>query len=248
MIFASTVNGLRLRAGPSVAADPLSYRCTGNDGEIPVDCAAPLTIDAGRTMIAFDGPVAAEGYDWYLIVLLGTQAGTGQLGWVATPQQGDPWLESATVECPSAAPDAAAVVRMGAATAVHCFQNDQLTLEGWVVTGFGCNVDGTFEPTWLAHPCANMSVISSTSPPLLGDQPLLIHYPAPGVANPTLTYSDGQQVRIVGHYDDEAAADCAIEPADDTGPNGRTIEASDPAADVAVCRMRFVVTEVTPLP
>ena len=37
---------------------------------------------------------------------------------------------------------------------------EELTLEGFVVNGFGCNVQGTFEPEWLAHPCANMSFIS----------------------------------------------------------------------------------------
>ena len=65
---------------------------------------------------------------------------------------------------------------------------------------------------------------------------------------PTLTYNDGQQVRIVGHYDVPAAVECAIEFADPRRPDGRTFEAYDSAADVAACRMHFVVTEVTQLP
>jgi hypothetical protein len=137
---------------------------------------------------------------------------------------------------------------MGRAMAVHCYQGRELMLEGWVVTGFGCNVGGTFEPTWLAHPCANMSYVRSTPTPSMGDQPLFLHYPAPSVTNPTLTCDDGQEVQIVGHYDDPAAVECVIEPADPPSLDGRTVEASDPAADVALCRMLFVVTEVTLLP
>lgn len=247
-IFTSAVNGLRLRAGPSVAAEPLSYRCTGIYVQVPGDCTDPIAIDAGRTMVVFDGPVAADGFDWYLVVMPGTELGAGQLGWVATPHQGDAWLVRSELECPTSAPDPTAMVAMGVAMPVHCYQGRELTLEGWVVTGFGCNVGGTFEPTWLAHPCANMSYIRSTPTPSMGDQPLFLHYPAPGVTNPTLTYNDGQQVRIVGHYDDPAAVECVIESADPPRLDGRTFEASDPAADVAVCRMRFVVTEVTPLP
>lgn len=67
------------------------------------------------------------------------------------------------------------------------------------------------------------------------------------MTNPTLTYNDGQHVRIVGHYDDPSAVECVIESADPPGLDGRTFEANDSAADVAVCRMRFVVTEVTPV-
>ena len=247
-IFASTVDGLRLRAGPSLAAEPLSYRCTGNYVQLPADCTDAIAIDAGRTMVVFDGPVAADGFDWYLVVMPGREPGADQLGWVATPHQGDAWLVRSELECPASAPDPTAMAAMGVTMPVYCYRGRELTLEGWVVTGFGCNVGGTFEPTWLAHPCANMSYIRSTPTPSMGDQPLFLHYPAPGVTNPTLTSNDGQHVRIAGHYDDPAARGCVIEPADPPRLDGRTFEASDPTADVAVCRMRFVVTEVTPLP
>jgi hypothetical protein len=248
-IVASAVNGLRLRAGPSLAAEQLSYRCTGIYVQVPADCTEPIAISAGRTMVRFDGPVAADGFDWYLVAMPGTEPGADQLGWVATPQQGDPWLVPSELECPDAAPDPAAMVAMGLVMPIHCYHARELTLVGWVVTGFGCAGMGTFEPAWLAHPCANMSYIRSTPTPAMGDQPLFLHYPGPGVTNPTLTYEDGQQVRIVGHYDDPAATDCVIEP-DPNEPAlaDRNVSASDPAADVAVCRMRFVVTEVTPLP
>lgn len=249
-IFASTVDGLRLRAGPNLAAQPLSHRCTGNYVQLPADptdCTDPIAIDAGRKMVVFAGPVAADGFNWYLGVLTGREPGADQLGWAATPLDGDAWLVPSELECPASAPDVLAIA-MERAMPAYCYQGRDMTLEGWVVTGFGCNVMGTFEPTWLAHPCANMSYIRATPPPPMGDQPIFLHYPAPGVTNPTLTYDDNQRVRIVGHYDDPAASECVIEPTDPLRADGRVFEASDPAADRAVCRMRYVVTEVTLLP
>lgn len=237
-IFSSAVNGLRLRAGPSTAAELVASR-PGTD-------AGPITIDAGQTLAALEGPVASDGFDWYLVQpIIGR--GFGQLGWAATPQVGDAWLVPGELECPPAPADLMASIAIAPAAALYCSGGGDLSLEGYVVTGFGCNVTGTFEPEWLAHPCANMSFIS---PAPLSERPtrqLFLHYPAPGVPNPTLSYSDEQLVRIVGHYDDPAAAGCVIEP-DELDPNAPSYGASDPAADVAECRLRFVVTEVTPLP
>jgi hypothetical protein len=213
----------------------------------PADCTDPIAIDAGRTMVVFAGPVAAHGFEWYLVVVTGREPGADQLGWVATPLEGDAWLVPSELECPGSAPDVITIA-MERAMPAYCYQGRELTLEGWVATGFGCNVGGTYAPTWLAHPCANMSYIRSTPTPPMGDQPMFLHYPAPGVTNPTLIYNDGQHVRIVGHYDDPAAVECVIEFADSSRLDGRTFEASDPAADVAMCRMRFVVIEVTTLP
>lgn len=237
-ITSSTVDGLRLRAGPSLAADVVEF-LTGNP--------AVRRIDAGQLLAALDGPVASDGYDWYLVQVIGGGPGSERLGWAATPQEGDAWLVPSELECPAAPPGLEATMAMGPAAALYCSDGEDLRLEGYVVTGFGCNVMGNFEPMWLAHPCANMSFIS---PAPLGtiDRPTFLHYPAPGVTNPTLTFSDDQVVRIVGHYDDAAAAGCVIEPADDLDPGSPGYAASDPAADVAVCRLRFVVTEVMALP
>lgn len=237
-IFSSTVDGLRLRAAPSIAADVVEFR-VGNP--------AVTRIDAGQLVVALDGPVGNDGFNWYLLQVVGGGPGSELLGWAATPQSGDAWLIPSELECPAAPPDLTAIMAMGPAAALYCSDGDDMTLEGYVVTGFGCNVMGNFEPMWLAHPCANMSFIS---PDPLGtiDRPAYLHYPAPGVTNPTLTFGDDDIVRITGHYDDPAAADCVIEPADEPDPGEPLFAASDPAADVAVCRLRFVVTEVTLLP
>jgi hypothetical protein len=206
-----------------------------------------VTIDAGWTVVALAGPVAADGYDWYLVQLTPEYAGSARLGWAANPQSGDEWLVPAAFDCPGTPPDLAGAIDLEAPLLLHCFGDDDLTLEGYVVTGFGCNVMGTFEPAWLAHSCANMSFISpvATSD---GDGQLFLHYPAPGVTNPTLEVSAGQAVRIRGHFDDAAATDCVMEGTDETAETAAYGAARDPIADVAQCRLRFVVTEVSVLP
>lgn len=117
-VLTAAVNGLRLRQGPSLAADPLVYRCTGNFVEVPADCSAPIAVGAARTMVVFDGPVAADGFAWYLVMLTGREPGAGQLGWAATPEDGDAWLVPAELECPTSAPDVDALAAMGRSNGV----------------------------------------------------------------------------------------------------------------------------------
>ncbi len=87
---------------------------------MPADCSEAIASDAGRTMVVFDGPVAADGFDWYLVVLTGREPGSDQLGWAATPQDGDAWLVPSQYECPASAPDVNVIVAMGGATPGYC--------------------------------------------------------------------------------------------------------------------------------
>lgn len=239
-VLQSTVNGLQLRTGPSISAAPFEFPC-GRGG-----CGERVLIDAGWTMLALSGPVAADGYDWYLVQLTPEYPGSAHLGWAATPQTGDDWLVPSVYDCPSSPPGLDAAIELGALRLLYCFGAAELSFDGYVVTGFGCNVTGTFEPAWLAHPCANMSFIS----PVRGsNDAIFLHYPAPGVTNPTLELSEGQGVRIRGHFDDLAARNCVMEYAGGAAFDpSASIAPWDAAADVALCRMRFVVTKVTVLP
>jgi hypothetical protein len=233
-LLASTVNGLQLREGPTVAATPFQFPCNPAGG-----CTDPVVVNAGWTVMAFDGPIAADGYDWYLVQLDAGYPGSAHVGWAATPQSGDPWLVPADDECPSEVPDLETAIATGPLRLLYCFGDEPLSFEGYVVQGFGCNVIGRFEPEWLAHPCANMSFISPVASSD-GDGRLFLHFPAPGVTNPTLELNAGQRVRIVGHFDDPAAKTCVIE--------ADTVTAADPAAGIARCRARFAVTEVDAIP
>ena len=210
----------------------------------PSGCTDRVLIDVGWRMVALAGPVTADAYDWYLVQLFPEHPGSAHLGWAASPPSGDAWLIASQFECPAAQPDLAGAIAMGAALLLYCFGDEEMSFEGSVVTGFGCNVMGTFAPEWLAHPCGNMSFISP-----VGDSSdeLFIHYPALGVTNPTLELNHGQRVRIQGHFDDPAAMSCVAEYPDEADTTQST-SARDAAADVAQCRMRFVVTEVTLVP
>lgn len=239
-LLQSTVDGLQIRTGPSLSAALFEFPCG------PAGCGQRVLINAGWTMVALSGPVAADGYDWYLVQLTPEYPGSAHLGWAATPESGDDWLVPAAYPCPSSAPTLDAAIELGALRLLYCFGAEELSFDGYVVTGFGCNVVGTFEPAWLAHPCANMSFVSAEQG---SNDHLFLHYPAPGVINPTLELSDGQAVRIRGHFDDTAAVGCVMEydTAAEVEPSG-TITAWDVAADMAQCRMRFVVTGVTVVP
>jgi hypothetical protein len=199
----------------------------------------PVVVNAGGRVLAFDGPVAADGYDWFLVQLDAAPPGSLYLGWAATPQAGDPWFVPADYECPSEEPDLNAAIAIGSLALLYCYGDEPLSFEGYVVQGFGCNVIGDFEREWLAHPCANMSFISPVASSD-GDGLLFLHYPAPGVTNPTLELNAGQLVRIVGHFDDPAAETCVMQ--------ADTVTAGDAAAAVARCRARFAVTGVEVLP
>lgn len=235
MFLASTVDGLRLRIGPDLEAPALVFPCNP-----AVACNDPVTMNDGWKALALAGPVAEDGYDWYLVLLDPVHPGSAHLGWAATPHSGDPWLVPAEYECPDGAVDLETAISMTAVPLLYCSGDEPLTFDGYVVQGFGCNVMGTFEPDWLAHPCANMSYISPVAA-TDGAGLLFLHYPAPGVTNPTLELDAAQHVRITGHFDDPAAQGCSISPDDEPEI---AMTARDAIADVAVCRMRFVVTEV----
>jgi hypothetical protein len=201
-------------------------------------------LNAGWKALALAGPIAADNYDWYLVQLEAGHPGSGHMGWASTPQSGDPWLVITDFECPAETVDLAEAIGIGAVGLLYCFGDTPLTVDGFVVTGFGCMVMGEFEPSWLAHPCANMSVISphATSD---GNGQLFWHYPVPGVINPTVELEAGRLVRIVGRFDHPSAATCAMEAADERDQDPALLRApTDAAADVAQCRLRFAVSEV----
>jgi hypothetical protein len=237
----STADGLHLRTRPSLAAGPFTFQCNPVGG-----CTERVVINDGWTMVALSGPVAADGYDWYLLQLTPEHPGSAHLGWAATPPTGDGWLVSSNFDCPSSPPALDVAIRLGPPRLLYCYGAEELSFDGYVVTGFGCNVMGTFEPAWLAHPCANMSFIS----PVEGsNDALFLHFPRPGTVNPTLELHEGQAVRIRGHFDDPAALSCTMEYADEAEMDPvASLYARDAAADVAQCRLRFVVAEVTVVP
>ena len=79
---------LRVRSKPGVSKDSTKLE--------------PLLQD-GVQVVVLDGPVQASGYDWYLVqpTIPSDTAEQYPFGWVAAAgKDGEPWIESKTVECP----------------------------------------------------------------------------------------------------------------------------------------------------
>ena len=72
-------DGLRVRSRPEVSAD--SKKLT------------PL-LAAGSRMLVVNGPVPADGYDWYEV-----RADNDLFGWVAAGKDGEDWIAPAAANC-----------------------------------------------------------------------------------------------------------------------------------------------------
>lgn len=212
--------GLVVRSAPGV----------GGDSEI-----FDWMLDAPTLLYVFDGPVSADGYEWYQVMpsrvdYLPSPYG---VGWVAAAgKDGEPWIRPATPTCPRPTTDGlAALSGLGA---LACFSDLLLEVEG---TLGGCMArDPAVFPAepwqtrcWLApFDCCPQVIPYPTGLPTWFE------------TGGSLPFEGQQSSRLIGHFDDPSAGNCP-----DTAPDG--------AAPVPegwgrfVCRTGFVVTDVVPL-
>lgn len=226
------VDGLRLRAGPSVDAELLD--------ELP----------AGRILlVGFQiernawGPVAAGGLSWYPVVPIGPIAELPPLsggpivaerdlaGWVAAGDDVEPFVELLDARCPAGEPDLAMIEAMLPWERLACFGGRQIALDGT----YGCGAcDGTFpgsfEPAWLAFPLT-LDFLSVDAGERIG--PFSLRFPPGGPPAPEV----GSIVRVVGHFDDPAGTGCTVSP-------GEPPAAIDAVAAELTCREQFVVESI----
>lgn len=86
-----------VREAPGRQSARVIQPCTGDGGPCP-----PLLF--GRTngiedVFIVDGPVAADGYDWYLAAS-GTSLFPEYIGWIPAGDAAGPWVVPATPDCP----------------------------------------------------------------------------------------------------------------------------------------------------
>ena len=142
--------------------------------------------------------------------------------------------------CPPLPTDALNLLTVDAPAAVRCHGAAETTVRAFVADCpdcFGGVPEDVYEPRWLADYSAPSLLISPLENGQWGGSSLAIH--------PSLTYDAdwiGQEVELTGHFDDPASADCRWLPAAHSAP-WRIV----PAETVNACRLRFVVTAVTPL-
>ena len=217
---------------------------TGDDSEI-----YPGALDAPVLLFVVDGPVAASGYDWYLVQPF-TLAKPAPLwpampfGWVAAEgRDGEDWIALADLECPR--PTFQSVADLSSAARLACYGDAPITIEA-DLRGQDAVIPGVTSPHWLLD-AGYMLVPSGTFEPDKSDLPyLFVHITddVPGQGG-MLDLPPGSPVRVEGHFDDPAAQTCVrggLLPGEDPAS---TPEPLTPESVVLQCRWQFVVTVVT---
>jgi hypothetical protein len=206
--------GVRVRSLPSVDDVSIKYE--------------PLLL-RGDEVFVIGGPVAGDGYDWYLVQSL-SDGGQGPFGWVSfASREGDPWIEDvAKTDCPTLPRDARQLGVILDEVLIHCLGDKDITFE--MEAGVSCFPDDPrlIEHDWLGLEC---SMLWGDACGTCGLR--IAAHPDAGIDMPE---RDHARWSIRGHFDDPAAAECAPGPDDDTG----RIE----QAAVHTCRTTFVLTKL----
>ena len=198
------------------------------------------TIDQGDLVVVnstLRGPVEAEGFVWYPVIDLdttdlsevtGRRQQLGYLGWMVVGNGTEDFVEPVAPRCPTGDPDLAALDKMLEWEHLACFGDRSITVEGT----FGCPLCdgvmvGSYEPAWLASPL-NFNYLSVDLK--VQEGPFTLHFGPNGPAAP----ERGSIIRVTGHFDDAAAAECVIK----AGVEEIRI---DSVVENLHCRSQFVV-------
>lgn len=221
-VVAVVTDGLRVRGLPSTGDDSVKFERLLNRGDL---------------LFIVDGPVEADGYEWYLVqALLDGQESDGPFGWVAAgARDGTPWIDDVDDTACPVLPDGA--MRLGTTPPeilLHCFGSSEIEFE--LDANVGCiaeNARSGVEPSWFSQGCFLLSgdACGSCGLDLASD-------PASGVRIPEL---ESARWLFRGHFDDAAAAECRSA----FPPSGDTILPDEVV--VHFCRTRFVLTALTRL-
>jgi hypothetical protein len=202
---------------------------TGRDSEI-----YEPSLSAPMLLWVLDGPVGADGYEWYRVIRFEefyTDIGLSgpDVGWVAAGgKDGDAWIAPWTGTCPAATADE--LLERSRLVALACFGNRELTLEG---TFRDCAGHGPGHlPSWLGEASCLLVPFGYQAQLPAG---FVFHQGAPAQV------SQDEAVRVTGHYNDPAALTCARNPGLQAGYE------TPPELIVLGCRAKFVATEITPM-
>jgi hypothetical protein len=227
--FAEVVaDRLVMRVAPGLASDVLQY---GQGGDHPPGTVFP-TATIGRDtewrlVYLLDGPVAADGYDWYRVAA--TRLGDSYPeygGWIAAGDAQDPWLVQTDVPCPAAPVQLADVTltAMPRMTAIYCLGRQELILRGYYTEDPEAHLAPREcdEAAWLLCD-VGWHTLRVLEAPWAGDGNALDVRPHPemGPMPPRQSW-----IEVTGQFDHPAAAECGD---------------GQPGSDLW-CRWSFVVT------
>jgi hypothetical protein len=203
----------------------------------------PNRIQAGEHLLILDGPVSADGFDWYEVGLE-TDPRFHQLpipvGWVAGGPASDPWLEVVSSECQK--PRIDRLIAMSPISRIGCHP-DPIEFAAFGATvrpdaGLGGACLPGDAPDWLVCDNINYSFVNPDGGTSWG---FLLHFdPKVGLDPTGLTpaRTPAPHWAIRGHFNDKAAADCM------TDEDPTSLEAR---SQWLTCAARFVVETMDPV-
>jgi hypothetical protein len=210
--------GVRVRSLPTVDPSSVKYE--------------PLLVRGDEVFIV-DGPVSADGYEWYLVQSLPGGTSGGPFGWVAAASRdGETWIDDlGGPDCPSLPGDARRLGVLPEELLVHCYGGTERTFE-LDANVYCLQPEGpAIEPAWLGMGCGLLSgdACGSCGIPIAVD-------PQFGM----LPREELARWSFAGHFDDPAAATCRL-----AAPSG----IDDPSPELVVhrCRTTFVLTSLVRL-
>ena len=206
--------GVRVRSLPTVEDSSIKYE--------------PL-LRRGDEVFVIGGPVAGDGYDWYLVQSL-VERERGPFGWVSfASRDGEPWIEEvAETSCPSLPADADRLGVMLDEVLIHCLGDKDISFEMDASVSCFPNDPRMIDHDWLGVECGMLWGDACGTCGLR-----IAAHPDAGIDLPD---RDSARWAIRGHFDDPAAAECVPGPDDDTG--------RIPQAAVHACRTTFVLTRL----
>jgi hypothetical protein len=185
-------DGVRVRSMPTV--DPASIKYV------------PLLRGGDRVFVAA-GPVAADGYDWFLVDTLVEWGERPLFGWAAfESRDGEVWIAGdKDVDCPALPKEAQQLGITNDDVLIHCFGSRDQTFE--LEANLNCSPDdpARVEHEWLARECSLLSGDACGSCGLR-----IAAHPDSGIELPDRPDIATGLWAITGHFDDPAAASCAI--------------------------------------
>ena len=219
-------DGLRVRSAPGTGSDSKKL--------------SPL-LPKGTRMLVVDGPVAADGMDWYQVKAAHDE---GLFGWVSSGKDGEQWIKKTAPKCLETL-DETAPWKVPAMDFLACYGDAPVTVraigwqEGGLDTGEGyfyCPWTGeedycALEPDWLATD----RYFTYTDKGVPAGEGFAVVAPGadagPGIGSPA------QGVKLTLAMDAPEAAGCRVR-------DGRGRDVLAPEAAILACRLTFVVRDM----
>jgi len=199
-----------------------------------------VQLGLGSELLLRMGPISADGFDWYSVNYQPLYDEPrldqgGGYGWVAAGPAGEPptFIAIGPARCQQVPITTALIASMTELAAAECLGDISYELHAVVQTCYeGPETPFTYQPAYFGFSCYFIFELGTTAW-------LSIHIP------PTIVLPDGfargDVVRVVGHVNDPAAADCRVS-------SSEAIDAASIAIEQQVfslmCRSAFVLSEL----